>query len=411
MSNESIALTERDRQAALALLKQLVATETTDYHEGNGQPIVEAFLQGMGFETRYIIPDARQLAKYPAFNQGHDYGADRYCVVGCRSGERGGKSILLNAHMDTVFPASPEEWKTDPFTPTEQDGRLYGLGAADTKGGMAAMLSALKLLHDRDQMPGGDIIFESVVDEEAGGGNGSLACIDAGYKADGVLVAEPNCLRPTSAHIGSYALKLTVEGKSAHGNMKWQGVSALEKALPLMNRLKALEEKWSQRTFDLLPSPVLTILQAEAGDGSITIPGECRLLVNYTYLPDGYDYLGELMEVIGQCQQEDEWLREHPIQVEKHHDCGPYYTNPAEPWPTLIADIASEILGEPVQIGGLPCGADARLFASIGQMPTVVLGPGSIDVAHKPNEYLPLEQFYTAIELYANIIKRWGETA
>ena len=64
-----------------------------------------------------------------------------------------------------------------------------------------------------------------------------------------------------------------------------------------------------------------------------------------------------------------------------------------------------------MQIGGLPCGADARLFASIGQMPTVVLGPGSIDVAHKPNEYLPLEQFYTAIELYANIIKRWGETA
>ena len=311
--------------------------------------------------------------------------------------------------MDTVFPASPDEWSTDPFTPTEKGGRLYGLGAADTKGGMAAMLSALKLLYDQGLLPSGNIIFESVIDEEAGGGNGSLACIDAGYRADGVLVAEPNCLHPTSAHIGSCAFWLTIEGKSAHGNMKWQGTSALEKAMPLMLEFKTLEEKWKKRTFDLLPSPVITILRVEAGDGSITIPGSCRMLVNYTYLPDGYDYQGEIMELITQYQQKDSWFQSHPIVVELHHNCGPYYTSPKESWPTLIAQLASEVLQEDVKIGGLPCGADARLYANVGKMPTVVLGPGSIDVAHKPNEYLPLEQFYQAIELYAKIIMQWGE--
>ena len=405
------ALSEERKREALHLLKELVSCETTDYSEGNGQGIVEKVLQEIGFRTERIVPDDKRLGRYAEFNGGHRYDENRYCVAGCLRGAGGGRSLLLNAHMDTVFPASPEVWETDPFTPTERDGRLYGLGAADTKGGMAAMLSALRLLSDKKVRLKGDVFFESVVDEEAGGGNGSLACIDAGYAADGVLVAEPNNLHPTSAHIGSYAFKLTVEGKSAHGNMKWQGVSALEKALPLINQLKVLEKKWGNRTFDLLPSPVLTVLQIEAGDGSITIPGNCRMLVNFTYLPDGYDYQGEIMELIAQYQKEDPWFQDHPITIEIHHDCGPYYTNPQEPWPALIARISSEILEKPVSIGGLPCGADARLFANIGHMPTVVLGPGSIDVAHKPNEYLPLDQFYQAIELYANIILRWGEEA
>ncbi|MEG2316834.1 MAG: M20/M25/M40 family metallo-hydrolase, partial [Clostridia bacterium] len=253
----------------------------------------------------------------------------------------------------------------------------------------------------------GDIVFESVVDEEAGGGNGTLAVIDAGFRADAALVAEPNMLQVASAQTGSYAIKITVEGKSAHGNMKYLGVSAFEKASPLINRLQALEKKWKQRSFPLLNNQVLTILQIVAGDGSITLPSTCEMLVNYTYFPDGYDYQGEITRVIQACQAEDAWFIEHPMQVELHHDCGPYYTDPTSPWPVAAAACARTILGQEVEVCGLPTGADARLYANVGHMPCIVMGPGTILCAHNPNEYIEIGEMVKAIAVYAAVIVEW----
>ena len=391
---------------AVALLKKLVSCDTTDYHEKNGQVHVEGFFNSIGIQTERVYPDPGRLCKYDCFNTGHTY-EDRYCLVGILKGSGGGRSLLLNAHMDTVFPASPEEWRTEPFTPVEKDDRIYGLGSADTKSGMAAMLTAMKLLKESGVRLKGDVIFEGVVDEEAGGGNGSLACIDAGYRADAVLVAEPTSLIPCSAHLGSYAFWLTVEGRSAHGNMKWKGISAFEKALPIIRALGELEKKWQRRTYDLLPSPVITVLQVSVGDGSITIPGECTLLVNYTYLPDGYDYWGEIQEVIAACTSSDEWFQEHPVKIVKHHDCGPYYTSPADEWPETIIKVMKESGYQDVEIHGMPCGADGRLYATVGKMPTVILGPGSIECAHKPNEYVEIDEYLEAVRIYKELICEW----
>ena len=411
MLEEIRTYVDQHREEAIGLLKTLVSCDTTDYHEKNGQVEVEAFLQKLGVAVDKIFPDPEVLKKYAYFNEGHTY-EDRYCIVGTMKGSGNGRSILLNAHMDTVFPASPEQWKTDPFTPMEMDGKLYGLGSADTKSGMAAMLMAMKVLKDLGIVLKGDVIFNGVVDEEAGGGNGSLACIDAGCHADAVLVAEPNDLTPMSAHMGSYAFWLTVEGKSAHGNMKWTGTSAFEKALPIMNALAELEKKWMQRKHELLPAPRISILKITAGDGSITIPGDCRMLVNYTYLPDGYGYHEEIMGVIRDCAAKDEWFALHPLKIELHHDCGSYCTDPRHDWPQRVALTASDYYQKNVKVSGLPCGADGRLYSNVGHMPTVIMGPGSIENAHKPNEFVPIAQFLDAIALYAQIIYEWcgGET-
>lgn len=400
------ACVEEHREEALAFLKKLISCDTTDYHEVNGQIEVEKFLRTLGAEICRIYPDPEKLRKYTCFNEGHTYD-DRYCLVGMIRGEGEGRSILLNAHMDTVFPASPDEWRTDPFVPVENDGRLYGLGSADTKGSMSAMLMAVRILKELGVRLQGDIIFQGVVDEEAGGGNGSLACIDAGYRADGVLIGEPNGLMPMSAHMGSYAFWMTVEGKSTHGNMKWTGTSAFEKTLPLLNRLSELEKSWMQRKHELLPSPRISVLQFHMGDGSITIPGECKMLVNFTYLPDGFDYSGEIMRVIREYEAEDEWFREHPIRVAPHHDCGPYCTDPHSEWPVKVAEIVSDYYGKETAVSGLPCGADGRLYSNVGHMPTVIMGPGDIENAHKPNEFIPISEYLDAVALYAEIIYQW----
>ncbi len=392
---------------AVDLLKILVARDTTDYHEKNGQAVVVDYLEKLDCEISLIRPDPQKLAaKYKEFNGGHTY-EDRDCVVAVFKGTGGGRSILLNSHMDTVFPAALERWLTDPFEPVEKDGSIFGLGACDTKGGMAAVLTALRLIQENDVRLKGDVIFESVVDEEAGGGNGTLACIDAGYKADAVLVTEPNMLEPASAHVGSYAAVITVYGKSAHGNLKWEGVSALEKALPLMNRLTELEKKWNQRKSDILPSPVLTILHIEAGDGSITLPDVCKMLVNFTYLPDGYDYEGEFMGTVRRCEAADSWFADHPVDVQLHHNVSPYYTSPDGVFPMLAAQCVSAVTGRETTPTGLPCGADARFFANLGGMDTIVMGPGSISDAHKPNEYVRVKDFIDAVKAYACLICEW----
>jgi acetylornithine deacetylase len=195
---------------AVDLLKVLISRDTTDYHEKNGQAVVVNYLEKLDCEISMVRPDPKKLAaRYQAFNSGHTY-EDRDCVVAVFKGTGGGRSILLNSHIDTVFPAAPERWLTDPFEPVEKDGRIFGLGACDTKGGMAAVLTALRLIHENNVKLKGDVVFESVVDEEAGGGNGTLACIDAGYRADAALVTEPNMLEPASAHVGSYAAVITV---------------------------------------------------------------------------------------------------------------------------------------------------------------------------------------------------------
>lgn len=401
---KSIELEEQ----TIELLSDLVSAETTDYKEENGQKIVRSFLNNLGAEIVEVQPDAQKLKKYTEFNVGHTY-ENRKSVVGTIKGRNIGigKSLLLHAHIDTVFPAAPNEWNTNPFKPEILDGKFFGLGASDTKGSLATMLMAIKLIRDLGIELDADIMLQSVVDEEAGGGNGSLACIDAGFRTDGVIIGEPNNLKPMSAHVGSYALRVIVQGQSSHANVKWKGVSAFEKAFPIITALMNLEKKWNKRTYDLLPNPVITIIELKVGDGSITIPARCEMLINYTYLPDGYDYYGELLSTINDSIIDDPWFEKNNLKFEKHHDCGPYYYNPKGDFATTVKKIASQVLDKKITITGMACGADARLYANVGNMPTMIVGPGNIDDAHQPNEFVLVEELTKAVQLYASLIVEW----
>jgi acetylornithine deacetylase len=98
---------------------------------------------------------------------------------------------------------------------------------------------------------------------------------------------------------------------------------------------------------------------------------------------------------------------DHPVKFELQHNVMPYYTAPDGPWPVLAADCASLILGRRIKPTGLPCGADARFYSNLGHMDTIVLGPGSISNAHKPNEFVEIKDFIAAVKIYAEILCRW----
>ena len=158
--------------------------------EKAGQDYIAKLMGDMGAEVR-VVPMKEAdiqaaIAQYHDGNPGHNYD-DRANVYGRFAGG-GGRSIMFNGHMDTM-PAQAELWATDPWTPTLKDGKLYGLGIADMKSGLAAAVMAVKLLRDAGLELPGDVIITSVADEE-GGGNGSIAAAIQGEKADAVVVCE-----------------------------------------------------------------------------------------------------------------------------------------------------------------------------------------------------------------------------
>jgi len=286
---------------------------------------------------------------------------------------------------------------------------LYGLGSCDMKAGLAALVLAMELVTELHVPLRGDVILESVVDEEAGGGNGTLACIARGYRADAALVAEPTGLVPMSSHMGSVAFKVTFQGVPSHSNIKCFGVNAIEKALPFLNGLRALETKWqAQQQHPLLPKPIVSINRITAGEGPVLVPAVCDIEVNFTYVPGWESCLEEVRQLLREIADADEWLTRNPPVLEWIHHVRPYDSDPMGDWQECVRTCVSEVLRKCAAIKGFPTGADARLIANISGVPTVILGPGDIRRAHSTDEYVELDQFYHAILIYALSVIRWA---
>lgn len=393
---------EKNRQAYVGFLMELIDTETTDEKEDQGQAVLRRRLERLPCRLDYFSPDPARLCRYEDFNVGHSY-ASRGNLVAVFSGERDENGLLLNGHMDTVFPNDPDAWKSDPLRCEIRDGKLYGLGACDMKAGLCAMTLAMEVLCGLGVRFQKNIILESVCDEEAGGGNGTLAAIDRGYTAPAALVGEPTSLRPMRAHVGSVAFRITFKGRAAHSNIKWEGVNAFEEALPFIHGFYEMERRWLQKQKNpLFHHPACSINVIRCGTGAVCIPDACVLEGNFTYLP-GYDGCIEEFTAVLTDASQSPWLREHPPVLEWLHHVRPYESGGEHPFLKSLLRTLTE-LGGADAYEGFATGADARLLANIGGMNTVILGPGDIRNGHRANEYVIVDEFIRAVELYANII-------
>lgn len=375
------------------------------------------FLERLGCEVDIFEPDNERMKAYPGYNQGHSY-AGRPVVVGTYRGTGGGKSLILNGHMDTMPSGDLDRWETDPWKMTERDGRLYGLGTDDMKGGLSALVLALELVLSMGIKPRGDILVQSVVDEE-GGGNGTLACADRGYRADGAIIAEGSNLEVFAANRGAWLVQADVEGIPIHASLKGFGVNAIDKMTKVIDSLRELETKWmTTKRHPLLAPPTINIGCIEGGVAASTVAESCRLKFDVEYFPSETDAFGVLHTVdkdevareveqhIGLMCQGDGWLKEHPVKLQWYQDCSPFETDTGHPLVQTLADISGEVTGKRV-ISGMTAGCDARHLTNILKIPTVVYGPGSCHFAHKVNEFLPKDQFLMAIETYAKMIMKW----
>ena len=402
------------------LLRELVRIPSETHPPGGdelaAQRHVAAVLEGMGLELDVFEPwSVEGIEEHPGWWPGLDF-TDRPNVVGRARGAGEGRSLILNGHIDVV-PAGPREaWSVDPYGAEVRDGTLYGRGAADMKAGVAAMIMALDCVRAAGFAPAGDVILESVVNEELGGFNGTLACCVRGYEADAAIVTEPTGLNVVAATKGGQTYRATVHGHPVHHGWWWKGVSALDKALVVKEALRSWEQVRAQEPIPSrlfadrarFPRPALadTIWHLRAGDPStMATPASAELEFWVDVLP-GEDREATLQRFeahVLAASQRDEHLREHPPVLERVL-MRPFAGSTADPDHAIVAALqegSRRVQGREAAVVGGPAANDSMIFNLYSRTPAVVFGPGTTETAHAPDERIELADVVAATQALA----------
>jgi acetylornithine deacetylase len=371
-------------------------------------------MRAHGLEVDVWEPDAALLREHAeSVTLGGGF-AGRPNVVGVYRGNGRGRSLILNGHIDTVEVGDPAAWSYAPLSGALIDGRLYGRGACDMKGGVVANLFAVRALQLAGFRPAGDIIVESTVSEEDGGA-GALAAVLRGYVADGAIISEPTNLAIVTAQGGALMFRLQVPGLSAHACVRDEGVSAVEKFAYLLQGVLAFEDRRNDEIIHPLyagkriKAPI-NVGIVRSGSWASSVP-ESLVAEGRAGLVPGEDlstFKIELAAEIEKLAEVDPWLRDHPPQLTwLNGQFSPADVEVGSPLVETLRRAWETTSSTPARIEGVTYGADMRHFVITGGVPCVMFGAGDVRLAHAPDESIPVEDLLTAITTTAVFIADW----
>lgn len=396
------------------LLQRLVQSPSISKNEAKAQSIITEVLSNMGLKVDAWEPCGKELTESPYFCSSRADFTGSPNVVGVLPGTGGGRSIILNGHIDVVPEGDHEQWTDDPYSGAIKEGKMYGRGVTDMKGGLVSFILALQAILQLDIKLRGDVIFQSVIEEESGG-TGTLSTILKGYKADAALITEPTNMRVFPKQQGSMWFRIFVKGRSAHGGTRYEGVSAFDKAMVLAEQIRALEFNRNQRINDPLyeqtPIPIpINIGVVSGGNWPSSVPDLLKIEGRMGIAPNEKieDAQREMKECLQQLSVLDPWFKENPPvlewfgarwlpgEIDLEHDL----------MNTLVHQYR-ETTGEEPVIEASPWGTDGGLLTEVGKIPTVVFGPGTTEMAHFPDEYIELDKVFKSAEIIALTIIQW----
>jgi acetylornithine deacetylase len=395
-------------------LRALIRIPSVTGSEEAVQGAVDRLLREIGVATERIETDPVAFASDPDF-PGAEMPRTSLPVVTGRIGRAGGKRLLLVGHVDVVPPGDPSTWTADPWGGEIRDGAMYGRGACDMKGGVVAILAAVRALaaSGAAEALAGEVLVVSVPSEEDGG-QGMLAAIRAGCTGDAAVITEPTGLDVVIAHAGAITFRLTVPGRAAHASMRREGVSALENLYTLIRALEADETARNEAETDPLMTalglPYPTIIgKVEGGEWASTVldrvvvEGRYGVKLGQTWR----DAEADLRASIGAACAADPFLRDHPVGLEITGGKFSSSRVPADhPLPISVAAAAEATLGCRPAFLGEPYGADMRLLVNEGATPTLIYGPGDIRVAHSADEHVSLAEVVDCARVLAAWVVR-----
>ncbi|MFN8186070.1 MAG: M20/M25/M40 family metallo-hydrolase [Gaiellales bacterium] len=420
------------RDETVALLAELVRVDSTtptlpgvvsaDVIGGETRvnEILEPRYRSAGLATHWVAEDPQ-----------------RRNLVGVRAGTAGGRSLALNAHVDTVAPVDPDGWLCgSPWSPEIRDGRLYGLGSTDMKGSGAAMWAVAQALADEGVALRGELQLHSVVGEEMMEHSlGTSAVIRAGFRTDGAIVTEPSSyprpLTVSTVAAGVWILRVIVHGKSAHcGNRALAirpggpgdgiGVNALEKGLEIVTALQELEQQWGLTKSHPCFSPGFFTIGANVfhADPGVPFPAYFpnRAVIEYViwYPPqeEAADVARQLERHVLDACRLDPWLAEHPPTFEWVNNWPPMEL----PWEHELTQtmaraheaVSGEPVGDPSPQHPVNFGAasDGSFYEAAG-IPALVYGPGDLKIAHCRDEHVVIDEVILAAQALAGAVLGW----
>jgi acetylornithine deacetylase len=401
-------------QEAVAFLQEIVRIPSVTGNEGEVQVIIAAKMRGFGLEVDVWEPDPADLVPYVDDVGSFDTFAGRPNVVGTLKGVGDGRSLILNAHIDTVEPGDPSNWTHGAFNAEISGGRLFGRGACDMKAGLVSNLFALAAIRQAGLTPRGDVIIESVISEEDGGA-GTLAAILRGHCADAAVITEPTQLAVVPAQGGSLVFRLHIDGRSAHACVRDDGMSAIEKFGVIhqdllrfeAERNAAIDHPLYSRIANKIP---INIGKIAAGNWPSSVPeslvaeGRAGLIPGETI--DGFKH--EFLERIDKAAASDPWLKEHPPRVEWFSgQFAPAEVAADHPLVSALSSAHEEVTSKRPKLEGVTYGADMRHFVHSASIPCVMYGAGDVRVAHHSDEYIDLDDVQTATKTISLLIANW----
>lgn len=373
----------------LALTQQLVRIDSRNPSlaaDGPGEiecaRALKAVLDAWGFRTELIEDTPRRAS------------------VVARIGGGSGRSIMLNGHIDTV---QVDGMTHDPYDPKIADGKLWGRGSCDMKGGVAAMCCAAARANEAGQLHG-EVIVTAVADEEWSS-IGTRDVLSRGYRADACVVTEPTCMAVAPAHRGFVWVTFTFRGRAAHGSRYDIGIDAIRHAAFLLAELDLLESRELVNiTHPLLGHASLHASLIEGGVAMSAYPDRCVLRVERRSLP------GETVKsVLGQLERACANVKaRHPqldVTMTMDSERHPSDVPTDAPIVKALSD-ATAAVGSRAPIAGVSYWSDAALLNDAG-MPTVCYGPGDIALAHGAIEWIPVEEITRATDVLQRFLAAW----
>ena len=405
---------EEKEDHIVQFLKELLSFPSVTGQELEIQRYIASRLEAMGLKIDMWEPDVELLKTHPAYLPSERGYKDRPNVVGLYKGTGKGRSLLLNGHVDVIPPGPDEAWAHSPWGGEIEEHRLYGRGASDMKSGLAAMTMAMEALIRLGIKLRGDVILEYTVDEEATG-NGTLACVMKGYRADGGICCETSSLHVQPACIGRIWFEILVRGKPAGIQRRYEGVNAIEKGYQVVQAVsKHEEERIDRLSHPLYPdkrgSLPCMVGVFQAGSFPSAFPDTCLLKGSIATLPgeETLEVKRAFVDYLRTFAMTDSWLREHPPEVRFVGYCGdPAEISPDHPIVTTLSNRFREVLGKDPQITGRQGAADTRYLIKYGDTPTVIFGPGMTEQMHANDEWVDIRDLISATKILALTILDW----
>ncbi len=376
------------RADPLSLARQLVCVDSRN-------PALSPESPG---EREAALTLARTLESWGLSTEMHDAAPGRPNVV-ARAGSGRGRSLMLNGHLDVV---GVEGMTHPPFGGQERDGRLYGRGAADMKGGLAAMCAAAARAAARGIS--GEVIIAAVADEEHTS-MGTRELLRRGVRADAAIVGEPTGLAIMPAHKGFAWIEIEVQGRAAHGSRYEVGVDAILDAGLVLEELALLErDTLPSRRHPLLGRPSLHASTIEGGTGWSTYPDRCVIRVERRTLPaeSPDEPLTEILAALARAAK-----RRASLAAEARLVLSQAPSEVASNAP-IVSALSTALIdrNERVTVGGMTAWTDAALLNEAG-IPAICFGPGDIALAHAAEEWIDMGEIERATAVLESLILQW----